>query len=653
MREEEEETEEEEYESLFRVKREFPDDFLSFRNELRKAYPGCVVPKLFRRPSRRDDEKEDEQGQQQEGDAELFLRRCCESPTIALSRMLESFLTEGVFTASAAAASTVTTTSSGLDAELKEVCNVLAEDADVRAVKEEQERRGRFSASAWFASLFNSGGGSGSNRGSAKERKYTRTRHTVLKDEDPTYLQVITYASKLDEQCEAFVRSAELYIDQLEKRVNATKLRDLGEAALKMGQSEEGWGKALQKRSKNYSLGYTLHALSDCAESMTFTGTASELRACEALRTLVPSFEDCRQRVEAIRETFEDRTTALLHYQIACDIYDEVIETHGRAVANIHPECLEADAKREIRRKTYDLIVERTREEYARWHASIGVDMTRSLRAFAKTRAILCRQDAECWEMMLRDPIGDGDVKMDDRVGVDDRAEREIEAAVREGGREQQPRGKLLSTKEKLLLEKNARRIQRMEKRRKKEEREVLRAWKREAKEAIANGQNVPEMPTLNEEKTKTKNGNSNGDAENGNEENTKNDFGGKDKAFSSSASSSSSSSSMPSSATTTATKTTSSSLFNSVEESSRRELNVSVEVSEGANYAPNVTKGEEQQQQQQQQEKSSQKILLSRPPPEPFAAVKTEEASISEGLAAMKMAAAAEDENDSEEWSD
>ena len=340
-----------------------------------------------------------------------------------------------------------------------------------------------------------------------------------------------------------------------------------------------------------------------------------------------------------------------MHYQIACDVYDEVIETHGRAVANIHPECLEADAKREIRRKTYDLIVERTREEYARWHASIGVDMTRSLRAFAKTRAILCRQDAECWEMMLRDPIGDGDVKMDDRVGVDDRAEREIEAAVREGGREQQPRGKLLSTKEKLLLEKNARRIQRMEKRRKKEEREVLRAWKREAKEAIANGQNVPEMPTLNEEKTKTKNGNSNGDAENGNEENTKNDFGGKDKAFSSSASSSSSSS-MPSSATTTATKTTSSSLFNSIEESSRRELNVSVEVSEGANYAPNVTKGEEQQQ-QQQQEKSSQKILLSRPPPEPFAAVKTEEASISEGLAAMKMAAAAEDENDSEEWSD
>ena len=57
----------------------------------------------------------------------------------------------------------------------------------------------------------------------------------------------------------------------------------------------------------------------------------------------------------------QDRTTALC-MQIACDVYDEVIETHGRAVANMHPECLEADAKREIRRKTYDLIVERTRK---------------------------------------------------------------------------------------------------------------------------------------------------------------------------------------------------------------------------------------------------------------------------------------------------
>ena len=79
----------------------------------------------------------------------------------------------------------------------------------------------------------------------------------MLKDEDPTYLQVITYASKLDEQCEAFVRSAELYIDQLEKRVNATKLRDLGEAALKMGQSEEGWGK-LYKNAQKLFLGVHL-----------------------------------------------------------------------------------------------------------------------------------------------------------------------------------------------------------------------------------------------------------------------------------------------------------------------------------------------------------------------------------------------------------
>jgi hypothetical protein len=656
--EEEEEEEEEFYESLFRVKRQFPDDFLSLRNQLRRAYPGCVVPKLLFSSN------ENSEREYSERDAEVFLRRCCESPTIAASRMLETFLTEGATSFTSAARSS----------ELnEEVFDALAEDADVRAVKEEQERRGRFSASAWFASLFNNGGGgkSSSDGVGAKERKYTRTRHSVLKDEDPTYLQVITYASKLDEQCEAFVRSAELYIDQLERRLNATKLRDLGDAALKMGQSEEGWGKALQKRSKNYSLGYTLHALSDCAESMTFTGTASELKACEALRSLVPCFEDCRQRVEAIRETFEDRTTALLHYQIACDVYDEVIETHGRAVANTHPECLEADAKRERRRKAYDLIVERTREEYPRWHASIGVDMTRSLRTFAKTRAALCRRDAECWEMMLRDPVEGDEMKMDDGVGSDRRLEKfEVEATAGEDGREQS-RGKLLSTKEKLLLEKNARRIRRMEKRRKKEEREVLRTWKREAKAAIANGQNVPEMPKFKENNEHGKNNNnnnnndnsdriksseSNGNAANRNEERAK-DVScrkGDDSSATSSSFSSSSSSFMPSSATTTATKTTSSSLFNSVEESLKQEMNVSAESSDDANYSSNVTKADErkQQQQQQQQEKPIQKVLLSRPPPEPLVAVKTEEASISEGLASIKIAAAAEDENDSE-WSD
>ena len=57
-------------------------------------------------------------------------------------------------------------------------------------------------------------------------------------------------------------------------------------------------------------------------------------------------------------------------------------------------------------------------------------------------------------------------------------------------------------------------------------------------------------------------------------------------------------------------------------------------------------------EQKQKQQEKTKQKVLLSRPPPEPLVAVKTEEASISERLASIKVAAAAEDENDSE-WSD
>ena len=268
---------------------------------------------------------------------------------------------------------------------------------------------------------------------------------------------------------------------------------------------------------------------------MAFMETASDLKACEAVRALIPCFEDCRQRVEAIRETFEDRTTALLHYQIACDVYDEVIEMHGRAMANIHQECLEAGLKRENRRKVYDLIVERMREEYPRWHASIGADMTHSLRAFAKTRAALCRRDAECWEMMLRDPPGDG-VKMDDVMRVDDRHEEHELEVVSRYDDHVKPQGKLLSTKEKLLLEKNARRIQqrgKATKRGKRRGEKYSERGRKEAKMAIANGQSVPEMPEYYEKKMRTrtikkKSADSDDDAENRNEENKKNDEGGK-----------------------------------------------------------------------------------------------------------------------------
>ena len=155
-----------------------------------------------------------------------------------------------------------------------------------------------------------------------------------------------------------------------------------------------------------------------------------------------------------------------------------------------------------------------------------------------------------------------------------------------------------------------------------------------EAKEAVANGQNVPEMPTLNEEKTKAKNGDSNGDAENGNEENTRNDFGGKDSffffcffffcffhAYQ----------------RRRLRRTTSSSLFNSVEESSE-------ELSGLWKYRKVRTIL-----QMLQKEKSSSSSSKKRSLTKNFAvetaartvrAVKTEEASISEGLAAMKMAA-------------
>ena len=229
-----------EYESIFRVKRRFPDDFVSFRKQLRAAFPGCVVPKIFRRRRRRrrrmgsssaaasappwntDDDDDDENNDStndnerytfgnddkddaandgsratwsfattvttsggrcgndwslsspdSEHDAELFLRRCCESPTIAASRMLETFLTEGVFVAADV------TSSAGIsfeaEGELKEgFWNALAEDADESGEGRAREKRAIFTVGVVRIVVSNGGrsggntGRSGSNGGGAK-----------------------------------------------------------------------------------------------------------------------------------------------------------------------------------------------------------------------------------------------------------------------------------------------------------------------------------------------------------------------------------------------------------------------------------------------------------------------------------------------------
>jgi hypothetical protein len=631
-------------------------DFESLRTRLRVLFKGCVVPVL----SAIDDFDGRSDEREIANELERFLRRCFESPLIQNSRTMEIFLIEQDEQRFRTVMDSdwiknrnrsVVGGGSGENEEEDEESwwNLLEEDDDVRAVKAEQERKNSF-----WGSLFSGGGvnrarnnNNNNNNNNIAERKFSRTKESVLKDEDPAYLQVITYASKLDEQCDAFVRCAKMYVEQLESRLNATNLSDLGKAALKMGQSEEQWGKPLQKRSKNFSLGYTLHALSDCANSMTFSETASELKACDAVRVLIPYFEDCRQRVEAIRETFEDRTTALLYYQIACDVYDEVIEKHGRAVANVHSECLEADKKRETRRRAYDLIVERTRDEYPRWHASIGDDMTKSLRAFAKTRAALCRRDAECWEMMLRDPTSStttvtsgGGVRVDSDLGDKD---------VKYDQLRNHKTTEVLSTKEKILLEKNARKQERLEKRREKEERELLKAWKREAKSAIANGLDVPEMPdfkkqalekisSLSSDKKKKKKKKEDYDDDDDEDENEDENILRRQTRGGSAASISSS---------VTTTKTNSSSLFNQADDNE--------EIFEKEQKPlPVVRKQQQQQQQQRRREETSiasarpaPEALISRPPPEPLAKVKVDEASISEQLAAVKM------EDDDSDWSD
>ena len=55
-----------------------------------------------------------------------------------------------------------------------------------------------------------------------------RTTESVLKDEDPQYLQVIEYVKKIEDQILGFRSAAKKYINQLKQRVNSTQLKELG-----------------------------------------------------------------------------------------------------------------------------------------------------------------------------------------------------------------------------------------------------------------------------------------------------------------------------------------------------------------------------------------------------------------------------------------
>ena len=96
-----------------------------------------------------------------------------------------------------------------------------------------------------------------------------RTVSSVLKDEDPQYLQVIEYTKKIEDQIVGFRESAREYMKQLEQRVNATRLLELGLSARAMGECESGWGRPLARRSKCLSLGTVLGAFADCTDALT------------------------------------------------------------------------------------------------------------------------------------------------------------------------------------------------------------------------------------------------------------------------------------------------------------------------------------------------------------------------------------------------
>jgi hypothetical protein len=377
-----------------------------------------------------------------------FLNRCADHPLLYNSSAMLVFLTEtdrGAFADSIARGVVGIVTSAG------GVTNGGSPAA----------------SSSWFGQMFGS----------------TRTVSSVLKDEDPQYLQVMEYTKKIEEQILDFRASAREYMSQLEQRVNATRLLELGKSARAMGECETGWGRPLARRSKCLALGTVLGAFADCTDVLTGT-EANELEVVEHMRELKREFKDCLRTLSAVRETFEDRAEALLHYEVACDRYDDVVRNKGRALATVDPECLATESLMKGAKERYDLIVERMREELPRFHRISGTALTNGLRAFARANAELARKEASMWEMLLRDEDG----SLPDQSAPADAHQRMDAGSIEASARP-------LTSRERERLEKEERRADRARRRAAKAERAVYKEWKANARQALAEGRPIPPKP--------------------------------------------------------------------------------------------------------------------------------------------------------------
>ncbi len=376
-----------------------------------------------------------------------FLNRCADHPLLYNSSVMLVFLTE-------------TDRGAFADSIARGVVGIMTSAGGVT-------NGGSPASSSWFGQMFGS----------------TRTVSSVLKDEDPQYLQVMEYTKKIEEQILGFRASAREYMSQLEQRVNATRLLELGKSARAMGECETGWGRPLARRSKCLALGTVLGAFADCTDVLTGT-EANELEVVEHMRELKREFKDCLRTLSAVRETFEDRAESLLHYEVASDRYDDVVRKKGRALATVDPECLAAESLMKGAKEHYDIIVERMREELPRFHRISGTALTNGLRAFARANAELARKEASMWEMLLRDEDG----ALPDQSAPADANERIDAMSVETSARP-------LTSRERERLEKEERRADRARRRAAKAERAVYKEWKANARQALAEGRPIPPKP--------------------------------------------------------------------------------------------------------------------------------------------------------------
>lgn len=247
---------------------------------------------------------------------------------------------------------------------------------------------------------------------------FSKGIQTVIKAEDPEYLDVVDYFVNLEGRL-MLMRDNVARLSRAYMSLGAL-WGEFGAQAVAVGATEEASGmsgmgggdsEASQGGQVNSRLSHAFLQLGDAAESL----HAPWVKSTKGMmQLLIGRICEYLLVVGAVKEAIDERANALIEYQSACCVYDDKVQAMARLVqkaagqrlpsaapsrevATHELDVANAAAKRDDAKHRYDSICERMKVELPRIYAGLSVDLNEAFGNFLAVHSQLSTQTAAAW----------------------------------------------------------------------------------------------------------------------------------------------------------------------------------------------------------------------------------------------------------------